>query len=202
MKTEVKNKHMQKLIYFTFVVGTFALFVGCDDALDIENIYDYDAEKVWNDEDLANAFLVNLYSDVFGNWDVTLDEKTQQLSGIYWYSDRVTVTNDECKNWDYEKIRLINEAITNVNEGSLSQGVKDEITAQSFFMRAYTYFYMVVYHGGVPYITIPQDRYEDDLYVYRNTTAECFDSIQSDLDRAIELLPEQISPSDDDLRAD
>src|SRR5690606_40245092 len=49
--------------------------------------------------------------------------------------------------------------------------------------------------GGVPYIKVPQDRYEDDLYVSRNTTAECFDFIMEDLDQAIALLPERILPS-------
>src|SRR5690606_15392824 len=60
------------------------------------------------------------------------------------------------------------------------------------------YFDMVKYHGGVPYLTYPQDRYEDDLYVPRNSTAECFDLLIDDLDQAIALLPQYIPPTSED----
>ena len=189
---------MKKIFDYLIIIVIMVALTNCDDVLDIEDIYDYDAEKVWNDEDLANAYLVNLYADLFGNWSVTADQKDQQLSGIYWYADRVTITNDEMKEWNYEMIRLINEAIVNIKASSLSQDVKDGIVGQALFMRAYTYFYMVMYHGGVPYITVPQDKDEDDLYVYRNTTEECFDSIRTDLDEAISLLPQHISTTSAD----
>src|SRR5690606_5568737 len=109
-----------------------------------------------------------------------------------------TISNGEFKNWNYNRIRLINQAIVDVNNGTLEQEVKDNIIGQALFMRAYTYFDMVRYHGGVPYITIPQDRYEDDLYVRRNSTKECFEFILKDLDEAISKLPERILPTSAD----
>src|SRR5690606_1093121 len=92
-------------------------------------------------------------------------------------------------------IRLINQAIQDINDGSLDQSVKGNITGQALFMRAYAYFQMVMYHGGVPYVTVPQDRYDDDLYVPRNSPAECFGYIRRDLDEAISKLPERIDKS-------
>ena len=47
----------------------------------------------------------------------------------------------------------------------------------------------MVYHGGMPYITKVQDKDKDDLFVTRNSTAECFDLLIKDLDDAISLLP-------------
>lgn len=167
--------------------------------LDIEDIYDYNAELVWNDKSLVNAYMANLYADVFSNWSPSLDQKTQQLSGIVFYVDRVNITNDEFKQWDYTKIRLINEAILNVTNGTLSDDVKNEIIGQAKFLRAYVYFNMVLYHGGVPYITVPQNKDKDDLYVKRNTTKECFDLIIKDIDESISLLPERISSSSSDF---
>jgi hypothetical protein len=182
---------MKKFIY-AIIVAVSLLTYSCN-TLDIEDIYDYNAELVWNDQSLVNAYLANLYANVFGNWSPTEDQKTQQLTGIHFYADRINISNGEYKLWNYTTIRLINEAIANVNSGSLPQSFKDEVIAQSKFMRAYEYFNMVVYHGGVPYITIPQDKDKDDLYVKRNTTKECFDFIIKDLDDAIKLLPEHIA---------
>ncbi len=185
---------MKKNKYLIFGILAFFMISSCD-TLDIENIYDYNADLVWDDESLVEAYMANVYADVMGNWSATLDQKTQQLSGIHFYLDRVTITNTQYKEWNYETIRLINEAIVNVDAGTLDQEVKDDVIGQAKFLRAYVYFNMVRYHGGVPYITVPQNKDTDDLYVKRNSTAECFDFIIKDLDEAISLLPEQISKS-------
>ncbi|HBU77696.1 MAG TPA: RagB/SusD family nutrient uptake outer membrane protein [Muricauda sp.] len=185
---------MKKIIY---ILGLFVFFASCSDVLDIEDLNNYSPESVWNDENLANAYMVNLYP-MFGNWNAGSDRLSQQLAGIEWYADRITISNENFKNWDYYTIRLINQAILDVESGTLPQPVKDRITGEALFMRAYRYFDMVVYHGGVPYIKVPQDRYEDDLYVPRNSTEECFDFIIEDLDRALELLPESIGTGSDE----
>lgn len=185
---------MKKNKYLIFGILAFLMISSCD-TLDIENIYDYNADLVWDDESLVEAYMANVYADVMGNWSATLDQKTQQLSGIHFYLDRVTITNTQYKEWNYETIRLINEAIVNIDAGTLDQEVKDDVIGQAKFLRAYVYFNMVRYHGGVPYITVPQNKDTDDLYVKRNSTAECFDFIIKDLDEAISLLPEQISKS-------
>ena len=186
---------MMKTIKY-IIVSVLAMFAttSCN-TLDIEDIYDYNAELVWNDQSLVNAYMANLYANVFSNWSPSLDQSTQQLSGIVFYPDRINMTNGEYKLWNYTNIRLINEAIQNVSAGNLPDNFKNEIIAQSKFLRAYVYFDMVVYHGGVPYITVPQDKDKDDLYVKRNSTKECFDLIIKDLDDAIGDLPERISTS-------
>ncbi|WP_041740037.1 RagB/SusD family nutrient uptake outer membrane protein [Echinicola vietnamensis] len=185
---------MKKIIYTLTIL---VWMTSCSDVLDIENIDNYDPEQVWNDERLANAYLANLYS-MFGNWSTGADRTSQQIAGIVWYEDQITISNDNFKSWNYNQIRLINQAIQDVQTGTLSQEVKDEVLGQALFMRAYAYFEMVMYHGGVPYIKVPQDRYEDDLYVARNTTAECFDFLIEDLDQAIDLLPTHIESSSSD----
>ncbi|MDR7129458.1 hypothetical protein J2X69_001795 [Algoriphagus sp. 4150] len=186
---------MKRLLY---ILSFIVLSYGCTDILDIEDIEHYSPELVWSDENLANAYMVNLYG-MFGNWDTGADRISQQIAGIAWYADRITISNDDFKDWNYSRIRLINQAIQDVNNGSLPQEIKDNITGQALFMRAYTYFNMVMYHGGVPYVKVPQDRYEDDLFVSRNSTAECFEFLIEDLDQAIDLLPESITSSSSDF---
>lgn len=187
---------MKKIIFLLVCLTGF--LSSCQDVLDIEDINNYNPELVWNDENLANAYMANLYP-MFGNWSPGSDTYSQQLAGIPFYSDRITITNGEFKLWNYSRIRLINQAIVDVNGGKLSDAVKGGITAQALFMRAYTYFEMVRYHGGVPYLTVPQDRYADDLFVPRNSTKECFDLIIKDLDEAIAKLPAHILPASGDF---
>ena len=185
---------MKNIKYLIVSILALLAISSCN-TLDIENIYDYNADLVWDDESLVDAYMANVYAEVFGNWSATQDQKTQQLSGIHFYLDRVTKTNSEYKSWDYTTIRLINEAIQNVDNGNLNQEIKSKIIGEAKFLRAYVYFEMVMYHGGVPYITVPQDKEEDDLNVTRNTTGECFDFIISDLNDAIDALPEHIATS-------
>lgn len=176
------------------LVGTFS---SCNQVLDIDDLNNYNPDLVWNDANLANAYMAGIYP-MFGNWSPNADNLSEQLVGIAFYPTRVTISNGEFKNWNYNRIRLINQAIVDVNNGTLEQEVKDNIIGQALFMRAYTYFDMVRYHRGVPYITVPQDRYEDDLYVRRNSTKECFEFILKDLDEAISKLPERILPTSAD----
>jgi hypothetical protein len=187
---------MKKIFSAILCISMFC--TSCNDILDVEDISNYNPELVWNDANLANAYMANLYP-MFGNWSASADAFSQQIAGITFYSDRITITNGEFKLWNYSRIRLINQAIVDVNSGSLSASVKASITAQALFMRAYSYFNMVRYHGGVPYITKPQDRYEDDLNVPRNSTSECFELIIQDLDQAIAALPPKIAPTSADF---
>lgn len=186
---------MKKIIY---ALSTVLFFGSCSDLLDIEDIQNYDPELVWNDENLATAYMANLYP-IFGNWNTGADRNSEQIAGIDFYSDRVTISNGAYKSWDYSRIRLINQALVDVSQGTLEQEAKDAIIGQALFMRAYAYFDMVKHHGGIPFIKVPQDRYEDDLYVSRNTTEECFEFMMEDLDQAIALLPTRILPSSGDF---
>lgn len=183
----------------TFIALALAggMFASCKKVLDIENINSYKPEQVWNDENLANAYIANIYS-VFNNWSPTEDRFSEQIIGIHWTTDFIQPNNGNFKYWDYTRIRLINQALIDVQGGKLKTSVKESITAQALFLRAYIYFKMVVHHGGVPYLKVPQNKDTDDLYIPRNTTAECFDLIIKDIDDAIALLPTYNTPNSAD----
>lgn len=182
---------MKKIFYP--ILALLLTSSSCKDVLDIEDLNSLDESKVWNDPNLVNAYITNLYP-LFGNWSAGADANSDQLIGIAFPLDAVTVNNAAYKVWDYMTIRKINTAIQQVNESTgLSKDVKNSVLSQALFMRAYMYFNMVRNHGGVPYITVPQDLETDELQVPRNTTKECFDFIVKDLDQAISLLPPVIA---------
>lgn len=166
-----------------------ALMTGCD-SLDIENMTSYDENTVWADPNLTKAYVNNLYTQCFNEWNHTVDNNSEQVTGIPWYLGTITETGGSYKCWTYTQMRLINEAIVRLEDNNvLDKSVANQMLGESLFMRAYMYYDMVRHHGGVPYIKVPQNKDTDDLYVKRNSTKECFQYMVEDLDRAISLLP-------------
>ena len=170
------------------------------DTLDIDNLESYDETMVWDNENLVTAYVNNLYAECFDewNWNVYADYYSEQQSGMPWYSGYITASGSNFKRWTYTEIRHINEAISHLESPEIDETTANTLLGETYFMRAFMYYWMVVYHGGVPYITIPQDKDTDDLYVSRNTSAECFQYMVDDLDNAIALLPEKIDGTSDD----
>lgn len=192
-----------KMIQFKYAIISAAFLLGgmttgCD-TLDIDNLETYDESMVWGDLNLAQAYVNNLYEECFEGWSVSADQNSDQVTGIPWYLGTITETGDSYKKWDYTKIRHINEAIFKL-ESSVIEDKKavDFMLGQAYFMRAYMYYWMVLHHGGVPYLKVPQDKDKDDLYVKRNSTPECFQFMIEDLDHAISLLPAKIAGSSSD----
>ncbi|MNZ01151.1 RagB/SusD family nutrient uptake outer membrane protein [Sphingobacterium sp. GVS05A] len=183
---------MMKKIFYP-LVALLLTTASCKNVLDIEDLNSVNEDKVWNDPNLVNAYLANLYT-LFGNWNSGADNNSQQLAGINFPLNAVTVNNTAYKAWDYTTMRKINTAIQKVSGSTgLNDATKKSILGQALFMRAYMYFNMVKHHGGVPYITKPQDLEDDELKVPRNSTKECFDLMIKDLDEALTYLPMTIA---------
>ena len=186
---------LKKIKQLSIGLATILLVNGCN-SLDISNLWNYDADLVWNDDNLATAYVTDLYGDIFSGWSTSADNTAEQQTGIPFMLSTITTSGSGYKRWNYTNIRNINLGLEYLAEGGCTESVKNSLTGQMLFMRAYQYGEMVVYHGGMPYITKAQDKDEDDLYVTRTSTAECFDLIIKDLDDAIALLPAKATGND------
>lgn len=190
------NKFKYVVVGAFFAVG--GMTTSCD-TLDIDNLETYDESMVWHDANLASAYVNNLYAECFTNWSVSADGNSDILTGMPWYLGTITETGSSYKKWTYTEIRHINEAIKRLEASTeLDKSLANNLLGQAYFMRAYMYYWMVLHHGGVPYIKVPQDKDKDDLFVKRNTTPECFQFIVEDLDKAISMLPAKIAGSSSD----
>ena len=85
------------------------------------------------------------------------------------------------------RIRNCNDLITNVLASPLTQEEKDIILGQAYFLRAWCYYNMVKWYGGVPIITDVLEP-EEGVFVPRSSTKECIDFICDDLDNAADML--------------
>lgn len=190
------NKFKYVMVGAFFAVG--GMTTSCD-TLDIDNLETYDESMVWHDANLASAYVNNLYAECFTNWSVSADGNSDILTGMPWYLGTITETGSSYKKWTYTEIRHINEAIKRLEASTeLDKSLANNLLGQAYFMRAYMYYWMVLHHGGVPYIKVPQDKDKDDLFVKRNTTPECFQFMVEDLDKAISMLPAKIAGSSSD----
>jgi hypothetical protein len=191
---------MKAVRFIIYLCCSLSLLTGCKKILDVENVAAFDPEKVWSDPQLASAYLTNLYAAIMpAGWPVNSGGNADELAGNLG-AGAVTSANGAFQYWPYASIRNINILFNEIDHGSLTDAVKAPIKGQAYFLRAWAYFNMVVNYGGVPIIDKPQG-VGDDLFVTRNTTEECFDFIESDLQKALSVLPDKYI-GDDRGRAD
>lgn len=170
---------------YAVIAASLLAFSGCN-VLDTKDLSNYGPD-VWNDSKLTSAFLTDIYGNVLNLTWPRDGGNSDECLGIMG-KDAVQPNNSSFKFWPYTSIRNINTLLKNVDEGTLPESEKNLMKGQAYFMRAFQYFKMVRLHGGVPIIKELQSL-EDDLNVKRNSTAECFEFILSDLDEAAKLLP-------------
>lgn len=177
------------------LVGLLLVVSGCDNVLDeVDDLSNYPAQGTFNDVQTVNAYLAALYGSTFTGWPLNSGNYADE-SGAIIGPDWITPNNGTMKYWPYDIIRRVNILLKELPTGTVPEEDKKVLLGQAKFIRAYLYFKMVYYHGGVPIIKTPQEL-TDELNVARNSTAECFDFIMEDLEEAIAALPPKFSGKD------
>ncbi|ACU59297.1 RagB/SusD family nutrient uptake outer membrane protein [Chitinophaga pinensis] len=191
---------MRKL--FSYILLTVSL-TACSDILDKTDLTGID-ERTWDNESTATLYLNRVYDLSMPTWPnlasaATLPTAIHDISDDYnggdqkiWYGtlsvDNITDFfggNASNNVWAY--IRKTNILLTEIEKGPLPQDVKTKIKSQAYFLRGWLYFQLIKLYGGVPYISHPQDWVTENLFVTRNKTSECIDSIARDFDMATAL---------------
>ena len=191
-----------KKIFLVLIFGSCAF--SCDDILEKTDLTGVD-ERVWDNESTATLYLNRVYDLVMPVY-YNMRSGTTLPTGLHTISDESNTGDNKIfygtlgldhvtdfwgnpNNNAWVNIRKINILLTEVDKGSLSDDVKNKLKGQAFFLRAWVYFHLVKLYGGVPIVEEPQDWVNDELYVPRSKTSECFDFIVENLDAAIALLP-------------
>ena len=87
----------------------------------------------------------------------------------------------------YGAIRNINNAIEGINASTLTQEQKDELLGQAYFFRAWTYYKLVKWYGGVPIVDQVLEP-NSSAFTQRSSAKKCFEFIINDLEIAAEKL--------------
>lgn len=87
----------------------------------------------------------------------------------------------------YGRIRNINDFIENVKSHSADEEVKEKALGQAYFFRAWCYYLLMKWYGGVPLVEDVQTP-SSDSYTPRSSARATKDFIISDLDESARLL--------------
>lgn len=87
----------------------------------------------------------------------------------------------------YGRIRNANDIIRGVSESSLSEEDKNKLLGQVYFFRAWCYYNLFKWYGGVPLVAEVQDPVASS-FTPRSTSKQTMDFILSDLDLSAKLL--------------
>jgi hypothetical protein len=156
-------------------------------------------DKIFNDPALMQLFVNNMYLDIPGferGFPPGLLNNITDESRSYWGGAPTNVLqgqwfadNNPLELWDYTGVRKTNMFLEKVDASPADEEEKAILKGQVKVLRAFLYFRMVKRYGGVPLITKAQTL-EDDLFVPRETMDNCFNFIVSELEEAVEMLPE------------
>lgn len=181
-----------------WIIAVVALLTtSCSDFLDTIPGDALSPATTWLNEDDAQKFLVGCYdgwiddSDIL-YWDCGSDFGYNNFQWEGWKTvgnGMMSPTGDVVDYYGFSTIRRCNDFLTNIeNVEFANPDEKDNMKGQVMFIRAFRYFIMNQFYGGVPII----DSYEtaNEAQVPRNTEEEVKDFIYSELDKAIPMLNE------------
>lgn len=188
------NKYIKYLLAFALGVTSLSSCESLFDNLegDLSKMTENDmTNSVAGLERLISSSYGSIPNDAFG----TLDKNTMNATDTHGASYSISPSSF----FNYTTVRGINRTILQIDQaldkGVINKAQRDAMMGEALFIRAYFYFGSVRTLGGVPIVTEPlDDKYDGGenagLYVPRSTEKETWDFVISELDKAIELLPE------------
>lgn len=207
---------MKNIKLFSSALVAAFFFASCSDSfLEEKKNYDNVNTGIYNYYSGANARVSDVYAwslpdpnsnanwktDCTGNAD-DQSKSTEEYSGFGAFVDpeaEMTVmggtkvqdffhnqaNNIQASVWG--RIRNINDVIRGITEGTLSEEEKNELLGQVYFFRAWCYYNLVKWYGGVPIIEDVLEPVESSV-VPRSSAKACIDFICEDLDKSASML--------------
>ena len=111
------------------------------------------------------------------------------MSGTNGVPDFFTGQTQNIQASVYGRIRNINDCINGIEGSSLPAEQKEPLLGQAYFFRAWAYFNLFRWYGGVPLVTEVLEPVEGN-YTPRSSARATMQFILADLDRAARLLAE------------
>lgn len=90
----------------------------------------------------------------------------------------------------YGRIRNINDCISGIQGGTLTDAEKNILIGQCYFFRAWCYYNLFKWYGGVPIVKEVQDPVETSI-TPRSSAKKVYEFILSDLDNCAKMLAEK-----------
>lgn len=204
---------MKRIINIQILLALLLIVSSCDTWLDLTPTDRLSDKVVWEDESGADKYVNGFYTYLhqYGQFGTQQFEGslTESLTDAFKYGsyalghkaghpnnyvfNPTVITSASCfyDNWSdgYNKIRRLNQFLNSMEKYSTFTEEKNKsLEAQTRFFRAFMYFQLAKRHGGVIlYTSLDQMESNKD----RSSEKDTWDLVQSDLEFAIQHLPEE-----------
>ena len=202
-----------RLLYTFVLVGLLALG-ACEDLLDQEPVSEITQSNAFESAEDAEAAIIGTYNrlqDALGSdnddlgidngfvvWgDLRADALVSSPSappGIEEATMNALTSTNIYADWSpfYGVINAANTVLENVlTLEDISPDVQNRILGEAYFLRAYSYFYLVRIWGDVPLVETAYSSADQEFALPRTGKADIFALIESDLAEAAQVLPPQ-----------
>lgn len=209
---------MKKIIGYSLMMLALLLETpSCEDVLDQKAVDSFNEESVFEDINLAKAYLGRCYDFigadnnlVLGLREDILAAATDEVLCIHrpagYTNIKGTMSPDYLGhfgdwrfNWIswslYGNIKNVNTFLANIDnvpiETSTDEELKERMKGEAYFIRAFDYANLMRSYGGVVLVKEPFQLGQDFLSIERSSIDETLAFILEDCDQAIALLPEK-----------
>jgi hypothetical protein len=189
---------------------------ACDDFVNVDlPSSQLTTKTVFEEKGTANAAMTDIYSKIrdaglltgsasglshlLGNYADELDFYGDPQNGaVAFYHNSLIASNADVKRlWDssYSQIFAANAVIEGVQQSvHLAAADRSQLEGEALFVRALLHFYLTNLYGSIPYITTTD--YEQNRHTLKTPVTSVYASCKSDLEQAIQLLPEEYLSAD------
>ncbi len=217
-KNNLIFKSMKNIRYKYCIISLLLAFivVSCQNVLDQEPVDSFNEESLFQDINLAEAFLFQCYDvmggdreEVLGMREDLLSSSTDELLNIHRPGELPFVKGilspdylGQFGNWrfswitwdaNYANIKNVNTLLSGIdNVPTLTENDEKKIAqikAEAYFIRAFNYTNLLRSYGGVVLIDKKFNLSDDFLAYERSSLQETVDFILSDIEKAIAGLP-------------
>ncbi|MEC5165403.1 hypothetical protein RCH18_001131 [Flavobacterium sp. PL11] len=197
----------KKFFLYTILFTSFSILNSCQDDLDLKSESVITSDSFWKTEDDAKAGVNGMYYNFRNvsqqNYYLLGGARSAEItSGVQsplnlanYYNNNLTPQNIDV-DWSglytvIHQANLILKYVPIISFSPTTQNEQKRYLAQAYSMRALAYFIMARSWGGVPIVTTPTENTNQGEYIIpRNTVAEVFTFIKSDIELAISNFPD------------
>ncbi|WP_428329390.1 RagB/SusD family nutrient uptake outer membrane protein [Mucilaginibacter sp.] len=122
--------------------------------------------------------------ELFAGHATSLGQSVNNSNVINQRTDAVNPGFEDVWQNSYNAIANANLAIANIPSINMDAALKKKLLGEVYFLRAFFYYHLVRLYGDVPLITTPVTVDSPDLYPARNTVAQVYPQIITDLQTA------------------
>lgn len=193
-----------------YILLLFSVFGSCKKAVDVAPVSVITSSSFWKSQNDAEGAINGLYVRFRSITDENLymlgEARSEILStalagtvGLDKYYNQTLTVSNAGPSWlgIYQAVNQANLIIKYVPEIPFTaESAKNKILAEAYTMRAYLYFVMVKTWGGVPIRLEPTEGYDPlSIQVPRSTVEQVFDLVKSDINKALDLFPDNNYPN-------